>query len=273
MGGGKGQENRIQKTFARLKAKGEKAFVIFITAGDPDIKTTKEIMFELEKSGADIIELGIPFSDPMADGTTIQAASERALKNGTTLNDVLKLVRDVRQKTEIPIILFGYYNPIFAYGVKRFAYSAKKAGADGVLVVDLPPEEADELKIETDKNSIDLIFLLTPTSDNARVKLVAEKASGFIYYVSVAGVTGARKNLASNLKRNINAIKRNTALPICVGFGISTREQVKKVSSIADGVVVGSAIVKLIAHSEGKKGFVKGVGSFVSNLKAATKGF
>lgn len=266
-------QRRIQKTFAMLKAKGEKALITFITAGDPDIKTTKKIMFELEKSGADIIELGIPFSDPMADGTTIQAASERALKNGTTLKDVLKLVRDVRKKTEIPIILFGYYNPIFAYGVKRFAMDAKKAGADGVLVVDLPPEEADELKKETDKNFIDLIFLLTPTSDAARIKLVAEKASGFIYYVSVAGVTGVRKVLSSDLKNNINAIKKNTALPISVGFGISTREQVKEVSGIADGVVVGSAIVKIIGNSEGKKGFVKGIGSFVSNLKAATKGF
>ncbi len=266
-------QKRIQKTFARLKANGEKALITFITAGDPDLKTSKEIMFELEKSGADIIELGIPFSDPMADGTTIQAASERALKNGITLKDVLKLVRDVRQKTEIPIILFGYYNPIFAYGVKRFAVSAKKAGADGVLVVDLPPEEAAELKKETDKLSLDLIFLLTPTSDAARIKLVAEKASGSIYYVSVAGVTGVRKNVSSDLKHSINAIKKNTSLPICVGFGISTGKQVKEVSSIADGVVVGSAIVKMIAHSEGKKGFVKDVGSFVSNLKAATKGF
>ena len=282
------KKSRIEKTFERLKAKGEKALITFITAGDPDIKTTKDIIFELERAGADIIELGIPFSDPMADGTTIQASSERALKKGATLKRVLELVKDVRkegmqtgvkagdlwargQGVRIPIILFGYYNPIFAYGVKRFARDAKNTGADGVLVVDLPPEEAWELKTETDKNQLDLIFLLTPTSGVSRIRLVAERASGFIYYVSVAGVTGIQKELSKTLKTSINNIRRFTSLPISVGFGISTPNHVKEVSKFADGVVVGSAIVKMIGENKGKD-IAGNIGRFVYELKTATRG-
>ncbi|MEE9614448.1 MAG: tryptophan synthase subunit alpha, partial [Thermodesulfobacteriota bacterium] len=161
-------EHRLKRVFQELKSRGEKALVVFITAGDPDLRTTKKILVEIERGGADIIELGIPFSDPMADGPTIQASSERAIKRGTTLGSVLDLVRDVRKRSEIPIVLFGYYNPIFAFGPRRFAREARRAGVDGVLVVDLPPEEAGELKTELDKVGIDLIYLLTPTSDAGR---------------------------------------------------------------------------------------------------------
>lgn len=266
------KNNRIQKTFERLKAKGEKALITFITAGDPDLKTTKDIIFELERSGADIIELGIPFSDPMADGPTIQAASSRALKGGTTLKKVLGLVKDIRKTSEIPIVLFGYYNPIFTYGVARFAEDAREVGADGVLVVDLPPEEAGELKRETDRFGLDLIFLLTPTSDNGRMRLVVEKASGFIYYVSVAGVTGTRDRLARSIPDYVKRVRGFTSLPIGVGFGISTPEQVRVVSGWADAVIVGSALVRVIEKNQGRRGLIKGVGSFVSKLKKETRG-
>lgn len=264
-------KGRIQRTFESLKAKGEKALITFITAGDPDIRATKNIIFELEKSGADIIELGIPFSDPMADGPTIQAASERALKGGTTLKHVLELVQDVRKDSGIPIILFGYYNPIFVYGVERFAGDAKNAGADGVLVVDLPPEEAGELKRNTDKLGLDLIFLLTPTSDDNRIKFVAGNGSGFLYYVSVAGITGARKNLSDTLRKFVRKIKRFTSLPVGVGFGISTAKQAGDVSKYADAVIVGSAIVKVIERNRKSPELARKVGRFVSELKKGMK--
>ncbi|MBI5875314.1 MAG: tryptophan synthase subunit alpha [Deltaproteobacteria bacterium] len=231
-------QSRIGQTFKRLKDNGEKALITFITAGDPDLKTSKEIIFELEKSGADIVELGIPFSDPMADGPTIQAASERALKKGATLSHVLELVRDVRKKSLIPIVLFGYYNPIFIYGVEKFAKDAKNAGADGALVVDLPPEEASELKTHTDRNGLDLIFLLTPTSDDSRMKLVASQGGGFVYYVSVAGITGARKELSNTIQKSVTRVRKFTPLPVGVGFGISTPKQAGEVSRWADAVVM-----------------------------------
>lgn len=265
------RNNRIQETFKKLKTRGEKALITFITAGDPDIKTTKDVIFELERSGADIIELGIPFSDPMADGPTIQAASSRALKSGTTLKKVLGLLKDIRKTSEIPIILFGYYNPIFTYGLERFASVAKRVGADGVLVVDLPPEEACELKTQTDRFGLDLIFLLTPTSDNGRMRLVAERAGGFVYYVSVAGVTGARERLSHSVQRYVKRARRFTTLPVCVGFGISTPEQVKTVSRWADGAVVGSAIVGVIERNQSSPNLAKMVGRFVSQLKGGRR--
>ncbi|MDP2682410.1 MAG: tryptophan synthase subunit alpha [Deltaproteobacteria bacterium] len=264
---GQKSENRIEETFARLKARGEKALITFITAGDPNLEKSKEIIFELEKSGADIIELGIPFSDPMADGPTIQAASERALKSGATLRHVLDMVKDIRTKSCIPIILFGYYNPIFVYGAERFARDAKEAGVDGVLVVDLPPEEALELKIHTDKNGLDLIFLLTPTSDDNRMRLVASHASGFIYYVSVAGITGARKELSDTIREYVKKVKRFTPLPVGVGFGISTPKQAGEVSKWADAVIVGSAIVNVIEKNQDSPDLAKRVGRFVARIK------
>ena len=264
------RHGRLEKTFASLKERGEKALVTFITAGDPDVMTTRDLILDIIQSGADIIELGVPFSDPMADGPTIQASSERALKNNVTLDDVLKIVSDVRQLTQVPIVLFGYYNPIFTYGIKKYAHAVKRAGVDGVLVVDLPAEESDELKTELDKAGVDLIFLLTPTSDNERMKITAKKASGFIYFVSVAGVTGARSSVSNDIEGTVKKIRSFSNLPVAVGFGISTPEQAAKVGACADGVVVGSAIVNIIAASGvAHGGLLKDVSAFVSNLKRA----
>ncbi len=257
----------IEKTFEALREKGRKALIAFVTAGDPDLGTTKRMVLELERAGADMIELGIPFSDPMADGPTIQASSERALSKGVTVRDVLGTVKELRKKTDIPVILFGYYNPIFAYGLKRFAGDAKKAGVDGVLVVDLPPEEAGELKGELDREKIDLIFLLTPTSNTDRLRTVTAQASGFIYYVSLTGVTGARKSLSMDIKDHLQRIRRFSELPVAVGFGISTPGQAETVARFADGVVVGSAIIDVIGRNIGSKDLVKKVGRFVSSLK------
>lgn len=261
--------NRIEETFSRLKKEGKKALITFITAGDPDRGTTEELIYGLEEAGADMIELGIPFSDPMADGPTIQASSERALKGGITLKDVLHLVEKVRKKSDIPIILFGYYNPIFKYGVERLPFDAKEAGADGLLVVDLPPEEAWELKRYTDKAGIDLIFLLTPTSDDARMELVARMARGFIYYVSVTGVTGTRDTLPQDIRLYIERARQFTDLPIGVGFGISGPEQAGMVSRWADGIIVGSAIIKIIERYGKDPELVDRVKDFVRGLKGA----
>ena len=261
----------LQKTFQDLRKKGEKALIAFITAGDPDIKTTKKLVLEFGKSGADIIELGIPFSDPMADGPTIQASSERALKKGTTIKDVFSLVKGIRKESGIPIVLFGYYNPIFVYGAGRFARDAKKSGVCGVLVVDLPPEESGELKKELKKEGLDLIYLLTPTSDGRRMRLVARNASGFIYYVSVAGVTGARGNLEKRVENEVNKVRRFTPLPVGVGFGISTPSHARSVCAYADGVIVGSAIIDIIAKNPSSRMLVKKAGSFVAGLKREMK--
>jgi tryptophan synthase alpha chain len=267
----KNKTSRLEECFRNLKQRGEKALVTFVTAGDPSRKSSKEVLDSIVSNGVDIIELGIPFSDPMADGPTIQASSERALKKGANVDTVLGLALGIRKKSETPIVLFGYYNPVFSYGVKRFARAAKRAGTDGVLIVDLPPEESHELKVELDKVGIDLIYLLTPTSDASRIKAVTAKASGFIYYVSLAGVTGARRSLGTDVASAVKRIKRSTKIPIVVGFGISTEAQARKVSSYADGVVVGSAIVNLIEKNTGKKKLPKTVGNFVRKLKRGTR--
>jgi len=264
--------SRISAAFEALKEKKEKALITFITAGDPDIKTTKDLVLTLEGSGADIIELGIPFSDPMADGPTIQASSERAIAAGTTIQKVIALVKDVRKESSVPIVLFGYYNPIFTFGLKRFARGAKEAGVDGVLVVDLPPEESDELKKELDGVGIDLIFLLTPTSDRSRMRLVASKGSGFIYFVSVTGVTGARKEVSKNIRDYIKEARKHTGLPLGVGFGISTPAQAREVCQWADGVIVGSAIINIVSKTRGGKKTASEVGRFVSRLKKGISG-
>ncbi|CAG1017346.1 tryptophan synthase alpha chain [Burkholderiaceae bacterium] len=262
----KNGKNRITGLFERLKGQKKKGFIAFVTAGDPDIGTSKKIIKELERSGADMIELGIPFSDPMADGPTIQASYERAVKGGVHLTDVLKLVSEVRKESQVPLVLFGYYNPIFNYGLKKFAKDAATAGADGVLIVDLPPEESDELKSELDKNGVDLIFLLTPTSDEKRMRLVASKASGFIYFVSVTGVTGARASVSADVHKYVKRVRKYTDLPLGVGFGISTPQQAKEVCKSADAAVVGSAIVNVIARNKGPR-LIKELGSFVSGIK------
>jgi len=261
--------SRISQTFKRLRSEGEKALIPFITAGYPDLYSTEKLIFVLEKNGADLIELGVPFSDPMADGPTIQLASERSLVNKTTLKIILDLVKKVRLKTNIPIILMGYYNPFFIYGLKRLANDAKEAGVDGILTVDLPPEEASEMKRQMANAGLDIIFLLAPTSDDARIKLITKNATGFIYYVSLTGVTGIRSKLDKDIRTQLNIIKKNTHLPIVVGFGISSPNHAKSVSQWADAVVMGSAIIKIIENSKNKKLMLQKVGKFVSSLKRA----
>ena len=222
---------------------------------------------EMEKSGADIIELGVPFSDPMADGPTIQRASERALAAGTTLEAILAMVKSVRKVSQVPIILMGYFNPVFRYGTRKFAADAVDAGIDGVLLVDLPPEEASDLKKVAFAQGLDIIFLLTPTSDDNRIDKVARLASGFVYYVSVTGVTGARKDVADSVLTAVELIRKRIDLPVAVGFGIANPAQAAKVAGVADGVVVGSALVKLFEEFRGQE-LIKRVGSFIAELKA-----
>jgi len=263
--------SRISGKFAELAGKGEKALITFITAGDPDLATTEELILQLERSGADVIELGVPFSDPMADGPTIQLASERALAAGTTLPGILSLVKSVRSKTEIPIILMGYYNPVFLYGIQRFAADASAAGVDGVLLVDLPPEESAEFKAATKEHGLDLIFLLTPTSDKSRISRVAKLGSGFIYYVSVTGVTGSRTEVADSVFNEVAAIRQQLSLPLVVGFGISNAERAGLVAAVADGVVVGWALVKYCENFQGEV-LRERLGSFVAGLKAGIAG-
>ncbi|MBU1853196.1 MAG: tryptophan synthase subunit alpha [Candidatus Omnitrophica bacterium] len=259
--------NRIDKKFRELKRNRKKAFIAFLMAGDPSLRVTNDLIFELEKSGADIIELGIPFSDPLADGPTIQRASERALKNRINTDSVCNLVRNVRLKTDIPIVFLTYYNLVYQYGLERFVGKALSSGVDGVVIPDLPPEESDELRRIAKRRKFSIIHLVAPTSSSGRIKKIIDASSGFIYYVSLTGTTGARKELPKEIIGSLRKIKRMSKKPICVGFGISKREQVRSISKSADGVIVGSAIIKVIEQNLGKKGLVKKVGDFVRKLK------
>ena len=263
--------SRIGEKFEELRLKGEKAFIAFITAGDPDLETTGSLVMELEKRGVDIIELGVPFSDPLADGPTIQAASERALKNKVCLKDILGLVKNLRGRMESPLVLMTYYNPVYKYGLEKFAGDAARAGVDGVIIPDLPPEEGKELKAHAGKVGLDTIFLVAPTSTPERIKLVAENSTGFIYYVSLTGVTGARDKLTGTIKPTLRKIRRFTKKPVAVGFGISKPYQVREVASFAEGVIVGSAIVRKIEENLGHRGLTRQVGSFVERLVRAAK--
>ena len=258
--------SRISATFQALSRSRRKALVTFVTAGDPDLAATGRLIPLLADAGADVIELGVPFSDPMADGPTIQLASERALSAGTTLEGILAVVKSARRETQVPIILMGYYNPVFHYGAARFAADAAAAGVDGVLLVDLPPEEAAEFKNEADRRGLDVIFLLAPTSDPGRIDRVARQGSGFVYYVSVTGVTGARGELPGELFAEVKRIKDRISLPLVVGFGISDPAQAGRVAGMADGVVVGSAIVKLFEHYQGDE-LLGRVRAFVASLR------
>jgi len=258
---------RIEARFELLKRENRPALITFITAGDPDLATTEQLIYEFERQGADIIELGLPFSDPSADGPTIQASSERALASGTTVSKVLQLVKKVRRRSQIPIVLFGYYNPIFVRSPEKFAREARDSGADGVLVVDLPPEEAGELKPYLDQAGLNLIYLLAPTSTEDRIRLVAERASGFVYYVQVTGVTGVRQSMPADLSENLGRIRRHISLPVGVGFGVSSREQARDIGKKGDAVVVGSAIVSRIGQLGKSPKTVKTVGKFVGELR------
>jgi tryptophan synthase alpha chain len=263
--------NRIAAKFAELGARNEAALVPFIVAGDPDLDSTRRLVLELEARGADLIELGVPFSDPMADGPANQRALARGLGAGASLAAILSMVSELRRETQIPIVLFGYYNPIFHYGVERLTADAAKAGIDALLVIDLPPEEADELKRPARAHGLDLILLLAPTTPIERAQKIARAASGFIYYVSVAGVTGARASLPTDLREHIDALRSVTDIPLGVGFGISTPEQAGEVASFADAVVVGSAI-SLIVEKHGKDSAMAGaVGDLVAAMKSAMR--
>lgn len=260
--------NRLKQVFTTLRERQQKALVTFITAGDPDLGTTSEMIHLLAEAGVDIIELGMPFSDPMADGPAIQLSSERALAAGTTLDNILATVGSVRATCDIPIILMGYLNPIHAYGYERFVHDAAEAGVDGVLLVDMPPEEANKFLCHARTAGLDVIFLLTPTSDKSRVAAVSELGSGFLYYVTVTGVTGARQEVSASLADELGRIRKLIKLPIVAGFGISTPQQAASVAAMADGVVVGSAIVKLFQQYSGEM-LKKEVRGFVSSLKQA----
>jgi tryptophan synthase alpha chain len=259
---------RIEDAFNDLDRRQAKGFIPFITAGDPDLKTTCEILIELAQAGATVIELGVPFSDPMADGPVIQRASERALKNNVSVQDTLDLVRQARQDIQTPIILFTYFNPLLQFGVTRLAEEAKAAGVDGLLVTDLSPEEAGEFESELRAHDLDMIFLIAPTSTDARLKLVAQHAGGFIYAVSRAGVTGVRTSVSAEAEKLVNRMRKFSSLPIAVGFGISKADQVKDVQRYADAAVVGSAIVAEIERLQGAAtpDLAKGIGQFVRQL-------
>jgi len=258
--------NRIDKKFRELKKNNKKAFIAFIMAGDPSLGVTEKLMFELLHSGADIIELGVPFSDPIADGPTIQKSSQRGLKSKTTLSGVFSLVKKVRGQIQTPIVFLIYYNLVFHYGLKKFVKDAIYSGVDGVVIPDLPPEESKELCGIAKKNKLAVIHLLAPTSSVDRIKKISSAATGFIYYVSLTGTTGARKKLPKELGESLRNIKKITDMPICVGFGISTLSQVKEVQRFADGAIVGSAIIKIIESNIGKKDLVKKVGNFVKTI-------
>jgi len=262
--------NRIDKKFIELKKRGKKALIVFITAGDFGLSTTKKLTIRLAESGADIIELGVPFSDPIADGPTIQASSERSLKRGTKLRDIIKLVRDLRALTRVPIVLMTYYNPVLRYGLKKFVSDCEKDGVDGVIVPDLPPEEADELTAASKGREFSTIFLLSPTSAKERIKLISSRSKGFIYYVSLTGITGARAKLPAELISRVRIIKKHTNKPVCVGFGVSTPGQVREICKAADGVIVGSAMVKLIERHSGRKDLLDAAGRYVKKLGEAT---
>jgi len=263
---------RIERRFAALKKEGRAALVTFIMAGDPDDATSLAIAKELPKAGADVIELGMPFTDPMADGPAIQAAGLRALKAGQRVSDTLRLVREFRKNDdETPIVLMGYYNPIYVYGVDKFLADAGSAGVDGLIVVDLPPEEDEELCLPTLKAGLNFIRLATPTTDDKRLPTVLSNTSGFVYYVSITGITGAAAPDTGKVTAAVSRIKRHTKLPVAVGFGVRTAEHARAIAAGADGVVVGSALVDALRQSLDKNdkagpGTVKAVTNLVSSL-------
>jgi tryptophan synthase alpha chain len=257
---------RIAASFTTLKREGKKGFIPFITAGDPDLATTEKLLVTLAQSGATLIELGVPFSDPMADGPVIQRASERALKHNFGLQEILDVVQRARTELDVPVILFSYYNPLFQFGLKRLAEAAKNAGLDGVLVTDLTPEESGEFQSELRDSDLDMIFLVAPTSTDERLKLVAERASGFIYAVSRAGVTGTRESVSAEAEKLVSRVRKFSELPVAVGFGISNAEQVADVQRYADAVVVGSAIVAEMERLGNSPELVKHIGEFLTGL-------
>jgi tryptophan synthase alpha chain len=264
--------SRLDHTFAALRAREERALVAYLTAGDPSVTVTRHLVVEVVQRGADVIELGVPFSDPLADGPVIQRATQRALAAGVTLARVFELAHELRSEIATPLVLLTYYNPVLAFGLKAFCRTAADAGVDGVIVADLPPEEASPLAAEARPAGLDLIHLVAPTSPPARMRMIARASTGFVYMVSVTGVTGERTELPPGLVDNLRALRSITTKPICVGFGIGTPEQAAAVGRLADGVIVGSAIVRLVERYVGSPGLLPAVGNFIASLKASLRG-
>ena len=262
--------SRIDHIFNVLKNKGQSALIPFIMAGDPDIETTEALVLKMAEAGADIIEIGVPFSDPLADGQTIQSASQRALQNGTNLKKILHLTERLKG-IATPLVLMTYFNPIFKYGLKEFAKDCQKSGVDGVIIPDLPPEEAGLWIREARREALDTIFLIAPTSPPSRIRLVSRCSRGFIYYVSVTGVTGARDKLPEELELAVKAVKEQSKKRVAVGFGVSTPEQAKRISFFADGVIIGSAIVKMIEENLKSPELTDKVRNFVSSFAETLK--
>lgn len=262
--------SRIDRTFNVLKNKGQSALIPFVMAGDPDIKTTEALVFKMAEAGADIIELGVPFSDPLADGPTIQSASQRALQNGVNLKVIFSLTERLKG-IDTPLVLMTYFNPVFRYGIREFAEGCQRSGVDGVIIPDLPPEEAGPWIQEARRTGLDTIFLIAPTSPPGRIRLVSRCTRGFIYYVSITGVTGTRQKLPEELELAVKGIKEQSKKRVAVGFGVSTPEQAKAISLFADGVIVGSAIVKIIEENLKNPELTDRVRDFVSSFAKALK--
>jgi len=261
--------NRLDATFAKLKAKGEKALIAYIMAGDPSLQDSERLVLGLERAGADVIELGVPFSDPIADGPVIQRAAERALRSGTSLRKILAMVASLRARTQIPLVLMAYYNTIHAFGESGFCRAATGAGVDGLIVPDMPPEEAGELEAQASQTGLDIIYLLAPTSTPDRRAMVARRSRGFVYYVSLTGITGAKLTDMDGVRKNVEKIRKATAVPVAVGFGVATPSDAEQVGAIADGVIVGTAIVRRIGDHQQDARMIEQVGQFVHSLKAA----
>ena len=261
--------SRIGKCFETLGAKNRKALVVFVTAGDPDLESTKSILDVIDESGADIVELGVPFSDPLADGPVIQASALRSLKSGTTLKKIVALVHEIRKSRDLPIVLMTSYNPVYVYGERKFVDDALSAGVDGVIIPDLPPEEASEFFSYADEKGLDMIYLLAPTSTDERVRMVSERSRGFIYYISLTGTTGTRTKLADGVCDKVASIKQVTELPVLVGFGISGPDQARDAAKVSDGVIVGSAVMKLVEQNPDPAQREKKLAKFVGSIKQA----
>jgi tryptophan synthase alpha chain len=253
--------------FTRLRASGERALMPYFVAGDPSLDTTRRLMIEAARRGADVFELGVPFSDPIADGPVIQRAATRALKTGVSLMRVIEMVVELRREIDTPIVLMLYYNPILAFGLRAFAETATKAGVDGVIIPDLPPEESAALEAEAAPVGLDIVYLVAPTSTPARMRMIARRSRGFMYVVSLTGVTGERAELPRDLADQVRKLRAVTTKPLCVGFGISKPAHAAAVGKLADGVIVGSAIVRLVEERAGSPSLVRDVGDFIASLK------
>ncbi len=261
--------NRIAATFSRLRQRNEKALIPYLMAGDPSLADTETLIPVLERAGADLIEIGVPFSDPIADGPVIQRAAERALRAGASLRAVLRMVKSLRVKTQVPLILMAYYNTVMAMGERRFCREAAAVGVDGIIIPDMPPEEAGVLQTASAARGPCLIFLLAPTSTPARQNNVIKHTQGFVYYVSMTGITGAALRDVGAVQRRVRALRQKTRKPVAVGFGIATPDEARRIASFADGVIVGSALVRTIEAHKHAPDFVKAVGRFTAGLKAA----